>query len=121
MVDQELAGTVAYCGMICGACRNTQNGCVGCRKGGGHEVCHHRSCCKNKVIDGCWQCETYPCDAGYFADEAFRGLCRGFIQTIKDKGIDEFVSLVRSRFGKRIELGELRFKTEQEILAMIDA
>jgi hypothetical protein len=75
----------------------------------------------HKRIDGCWQCETYPCDAGYFTDEAWRGLCRGFIQTIKDNGIDEYIRRFNSRFGKTIELGELRYKTEQETLAMLNS
>jgi hypothetical protein len=74
----------------------------------------------HKGIDGCWQCEAYPCDAGYFVDEAWRGLCRAFIQTIKANGIDEYVRRFNSRFGNVVEFGELRFKTEQEIRVLLD-
>lgn len=119
MVNKELINTVAYCGLICGACRNTEKGCNGCRSGGGDDDCYQRKCCLEKGINGCWQCDTFPCDKGFFADEEWKGLCRGFVQCIKDKGIEEFISLVQSKLGKVIEYGEFRFKHEQEIVAIL--
>ena len=120
MVD-ELVNTIAYCGLICGVCKNVEKGCPGCRNGGGANDCYQRNCCLEKEFDGCWQCERSPCDKGFFdaSDEAWSGLCRGLIQCIKDKGVDKFVSLVQSRLGKVVEYGDLRFKKEQEIVAML--
>jgi len=72
-----------------------------------------------KGVDGCWQCEDFSCDEGFFADEAWKGLCIGFVQCIKDKGIKEFVGLVESRLGKVVEYGDFRFKNEREIQTML--
>lgn len=120
MVDrEELSNTIAYCGLICGVCQTTEKGCHGCRNGGGQGECYQRKCCLRKSIEGCWQCEAFPCEQGFFADEAWKGLCRAFIQCIKDDGIDEFVSLVLSRLGSKIEYGDFRFKSESEIIALL--
>ena len=119
MVDKELIDTVGYCGLICSVCKNTEKGCRGCRSGGGADDCYQRRCCLEKGIDGCWQCDGSPCDMGFFADEVWKGLCRGFIRCIKDKGIEEFVSLVQSKLGKVVEYGDFRFKKEREIMAML--
>ncbi len=119
MVNKKLIDTVAYCGLICGVCKNTEKGCQECRSGGGAEDCYQRRCCLEKNIDGCWQCAIFPCEKGFFADEEWKGLCIGFVQCIKDKGIEEFVSLVQSKLGKMIEYGDFRFKKKQEIATML--
>lgn len=119
MVDRQLIHSVAYCGLICGVCKSTEKGCNGCRNGGGAHDCYQRKCCIEKGTEGCWQCDTFPCEKGFLADKEWKGLCRAFVQCIKDKGIEEFVSLVLSRFGKTIEYAESRFKSEQEITAML--
>ena len=119
MVNKKLIDTVAYCGLICGVCKNTEKGCKGCRSGGGPGDCYQRRCCLEKGIDGCWQCDVFPCEKGFFADEEWKGLCIGFVQCIKDKGIGEFATLVQSKLGKVIEYGDFRFKREQEIVTML--
>ena len=119
MTDKGLIDTVAYRGLICGICKNVEKGCVGCRGGGGADDCYHRRCCLEWGIDGCWQCDVSPCDRGFFADEAWKGLCRGFIRCIKRKGVEQFVSLVQSRLGNVVEYGEFRFKKEQDILTTL--
>lgn len=119
MFVQELASSVAYCGLICGLCNHMGEGCIGCRGGGGDRDCYQRDCCRNKGIGGCWDCNSFPCDRGYFADEAWQGLCKGFTQRIRDEGIEKFVSLVQSKLGKAVEYGDLRFKDEKEIVATL--
>lgn len=119
MVNKELAETVAYCGLICGVCRNAEKGCKECRHGGGADDCYQRRCSLEKCIDGCWQCESFPCGKGFFADEAWKGLCIGFVQCIKEMGVEKFLSLVESKLGKAIEYGDFRFKDEQEIATML--
>jgi len=119
MVGRELAKSVAYCGLICGICKNVEKGCIGCRSGGGDDDCYQRNCCLKKGISGCWLCDGFPCDMGYFADEAWAGLCKGFVQCIKAKGIEELVQLARTKLGEVIEYGDLRFKTEEEIVVAL--
>jgi len=117
--SEEMVNTVAYCGLICSLCRNGEKGCNGCRGGGGDGNCYQRRCCLEKGVDGCWHCEAFPCDKGYFADEEWEGLCRGFVQCIKDKGVEKFANLVQSKLGERIEYGDFRFKKEQEIAGIL--
>lgn len=119
MVDTALDATVGNCGLVCGVCKNIEKGCQGCRSGGGADDCYQRRCCLERNIDGCWQCDIFPCDKGFFDDEEWKGLCIGFVKCIKAKGIEKFVSLVESKLGKLIEYGEFRFRNEQEIVTML--
>ena len=114
----ELVKTVAYCGLVCGVCsKSVQERCKGCRSGGGTKNCYHRKCCIENGLDGCWQCEKFPCDNGYFADDnrRWRGLCVGSAQCVKDYGIESYVDRVVSRLGKDVEHAKYQYKEPQEI------
>jgi len=114
-----MVDSVAYCGLVCGVCKNTEKGCKGCMDGGGLDGCYQRSCCREKGISGCWQCRDFPCDKGFFADEEWKGLCIGFVKCIKNRGVEKFVGLVESRLGKKVEYGEFRFKNDEEIVRLL--
>ena len=124
MAERELVDSVAYCGLVCGVCRNAtpeKEGCIGCRSGGGAEDCYQRKCCVKNGFDGCWECKDFPCDNGFFAvaDEVWGGLCRGCVQSIRNNGIESYVDLVVSRMGDVVEYGDYRFRNEQEIVTML--
>lgn len=118
MPEKELASTVGYCGLVCGVCKRPCKG-NGCRSGGGLKGCYQRECCIDKDIDGCWQCQDFPCDKGFFGDKAWRGLCIGCIESIKDKGIEVFVGVLISSLGEVVDYGEYRFRDPVEIKAML--
>ena len=122
MTNKELIGSVAYCGLVCGVCAHASNGCIGCRSGGGCADCHQRQCCTDKGLDGCWQCESFACDKGFFAaddDPAFRGLCIGSVQCIREIGIESYVERLVSTLGGAIDYGDYRYKDPEEITAML--
>jgi hypothetical protein len=53
---------IAYCGLACAVCsENTQ--CTGCRNDGciEKEWCFNLKCCRSKQLNGCWECENFPC------------------------------------------------------------
>ena len=54
---------MAYCGLACCACSETE--CAGCHARGCENVdsCHILSCCVRKLIDGCYACREFPCKA----------------------------------------------------------
>lgn len=54
---------IAYCGLACCVCSENEN-CVGCRNEGCKEKewCKSFNCCKEKGINGCWECDEFPCD-----------------------------------------------------------
>ena len=119
-----LERAVGYCGLVCEVCINTKSLLCLARAVKVEVVlleCSQRRCCLEKGINGCWQCDVSPCDRGFFApeDEAWSGLCRGFIHCIKNKGVSEFLSLVQSKLGSEVEYSDLRFKKERQIVAML--
>jgi hypothetical protein len=119
-----LVEAIGYCGLVCKVCKNTvkpPNPCKGCRSGGGDPNCFQRICWLRKGIEGCWECKNAPCEYGYFApsNEAWTGICRGFIQFIKKVGLREFIRLVENKLGRIVEYGDFRFKTEQEIIVLL--
>ena len=118
----ELTSTVAYCGLVCGVCRNAvEKRCAGCRNGGGNKNCYQKKCCVEKGLDGCWQCEEFPCDNGFFADsnKMWRGLCVGSAQCIQDYGLEGYVDRMVSRLGNDVDYLEYKFKDIQEIKSVL--
>lgn len=121
-MTSELIDTVAYCGLVCGVCLG---GCD-CRAAPKPEsdhalgYCYQRRCCIEKGLDGCWECESFPCGEGYFAaDDEWRGLCVGLVQCIKEEGLERFVRLVRSNLGEDVPYGEYTGKSVNEILSIL--
>jgi hypothetical protein len=122
MAEPELTRTVAYCGLVCGVCAHATPqvaGCAGCREGGGAKNCYQRECCVGNGLDGCWQCEEFPCDKGFYADEAWKGLCIGAVQCVKDIGIREYVDRLVARLGRTVDYTEYRNKAPEEITAIL--
>jgi len=83
-----------------------------CRGGGGPEDCYQRKCCADKGLDGCWECEEFPCDSGFFEngdDPAFRGICIGSVYAVRELGAAEYLRRVRERLGNPVEYGDYRY------------
>ena len=118
MTNKELASTVSYCGLLCGVCIHPCEG-RGCKSGGGLEGCVHRECCVERKLEGCWECPDFPCEKGFFGEKAWRGLNIGCAETIKEKGIEVYVSLVTSSFGDPVDYGDYRFKDPNEIKILL--
>ena len=118
MDKQQTTEGIAYCGLSCAICCHAGEGCLGCRKGGGREACGTRQCCLERGLEGCWRCESFPCSQG-FSDEAWRGLTAGCVQMIKAMGVEAFAGLARSRLGESFDYGYLRYRTPQEIVAIL--
>ena len=109
----------APCGLICGLCRDIHKECKGCRFGGGDQDCYQLTCCRAKGIAGCWLCEDFPCDRGYFNDEQWKGVITGFARCVKKMGEEKFSGIVESKLGKSICYEDYLDKTEQEIINML--
>ena len=114
------APEVAYCGLVCApVCIHVRNGCVGCSAGGGAEACHKRQCCEERTIDGCWQCDSFPCAKEAFGDEAWRGLTVGCVQMVSNMGAATFAALAVSRLGQAFDYGYLRYQTPEQVEAIL--
>lgn len=118
MQHQELARTIGYCGLVCGLCAHAatdQENCAGCRHGGGDKDCYQRRCCQDNGLQGCWECDEFPCEHGYFADTAWRGICIGSVETIRSFGRTSFIARLVSRVGTRMEMGDYRHRDPAEV------
>ncbi|NOZ67741.1 MAG: DUF3795 domain-containing protein [Deferribacteres bacterium] len=109
----------AYCGLVCGLCREAGEKCRGCRNGGADADCYQRNCCIEKGIDGCWQCETFPCDRGYFGDEKWRGICLGFAHCIRAVGPEEFFGIVESTLGRELDYEDYLYRDVKDVVKML--
>ncbi|AEV30402.1 hypothetical protein SpiGrapes_2642 [Sphaerochaeta pleomorpha str. Grapes] len=52
----------AFCGLACCVCSENAD-CPGCRNEGckDKQWCKNFLCCKEKGLDGCYQCDQFPC------------------------------------------------------------
>jgi hypothetical protein len=109
---------IAYCGLDCPTCVHSnkeREACAGCHQGGGAADCYQRKCCEERGLNGCWQCDEFPCSQGFFGDKVWRGLCVGCCEVIRKVGKDRYARLVREKMGEQVELGDYRFKTTRDI------
>ena len=58
---------IAYCGLACCLCSENKT-CAGCRNDGcsGKDWCKSFRCCREKGLNGCWECGDFPCDNPMF-------------------------------------------------------
>jgi hypothetical protein len=91
----ELARTIAPCGLICGLCGEAPN-CKGCRDDGGcarAAECFQRKCCSDKEIKGCWKCADFPCGKDMFSPERDVRL-QAFVRCAKEDGLKSLAAYV---------------------------
>jgi len=118
----EVLAETAYCGLSCAVCSHLVEGCAGCRSGGGPDRCFKRECAQEQNLEGCWDCERFPCAPGFQAeeaDEAWRGLTEGCCQVIRERGVETFLRLIRAKLGENYDYGYLRFKSPEEIVELL--
>ena len=126
MENQELIRTVAPCGIVCGVCKNAtpeKGSCVGCKNGGGAaSECYHVQCCAQKQLNGCWECDAFPCDKGFFEDSddpAFRGICIGSVMAVQELGLENYADRVVARMGQIVEYGDWRHKDPEDVRCLL--
>jgi len=79
----DRAKGIAFCGLACCVCGQNAT-CAGCRNDGckGKDWCKSFSCCRNKGLNGCWECSDYPCDNPMFG----KPRVRAFAEIIAEHG-----------------------------------
>lgn len=116
--------SIAYCGLACCVCSGKDK-CVGCQNGGCdvHGWCKNYNCCREKGLNGCWECPDFPC-SGNMLDMP---RIRAFARFAKEYGTDELMRcLLRNKENGIVYHydGQLvgdydKCKTEVEIFNMI--
>ncbi|OGO90476.1 MAG: hypothetical protein A2Y17_13020 [Clostridiales bacterium GWF2_38_85] len=115
---------IAYCGLACCVCSENDN-CIGCQAGGCdiHGWCKNYNCCREKELNGCWECDEFPCQ-GSMLDKA---RIRAFARFAKEYGTEELTKCLLQNKKNGIVYhydGQLvgdydKCETEDEIIAMI--
>lgn len=115
---------MAYCGLACSLC-NDHKDCPGCKEGGcsAKDWCKIYNCCKNKNIDGCYECDNFPCDNPMLAKIKIRTFTKFMMKYGKDKLEDnlernEKAGIVYHYDGQIVGDYDMP-KTEEPIIDMI--
>ena len=121
---------IAYCGLACIVC-NRKDTCCGCHDEGctGKNWCKNYNCCREKGLNGCWECDEFPCNGTYndFTNMLDKPRIRAFAAFAKKHGENELIKcLVRNEeTGVKYHYeGELigdydKAETEEEFINMI--
>lgn len=115
---------IAFCGLACCVCSENK-GCVGCQDGGceSHGWCKNYNCCKEKGLNGCWECSEFPC-TGCMLDKP---RIYAFAEFARRYGVEELEKCLLRNKEKGIVYhyeGQLvgdydKCQTEEEIIEMI--
>lgn len=89
---------MALCGLACVLCSETD--CPGCKARGCAEVsdCSVYQCATGQGLDGCYQCDRFPCE-------------EGMLQNIRNRAFNQYAR----QFGKQALLNRLRDNYENGI------
>ena len=68
------------------------SGCLGCRAGGGWPECPIRKCAHRNEVQGCFQCNDYPCTTISGKEGHYQ---RKLIERIKNTGLVEYIMTER--------------------------
>jgi len=64
-----------------------------CRSGGRTSGCRIRECCRQKGMNGCWECgEFESCQTLAWLDPVHQGANLANLRILRDKGIEEFLA-----------------------------
>ena len=119
MTDLSLEAGIAYCGYLCTACPGLKEGCPGCKAGGGDADCPQKACCATKGLQGCWDCDEFPCAKGPYGSAEWRGLSVGCAKSAKCLGPAVFAERAKSRMGNPIDFGQFRSKAIDDVMALL--
>ena len=119
--------SIAYCGLICDLCHLADE-CDGCKSEnnncGKHlseAGCFQRGCCINKNIDGCWECDDFPCDKDMYSDRHDPKV-KAFARCIREDGAEAFVDYILKNLKRGLDVryqGDYDSKTESEVLTLL--
>ena len=110
---------IAYCGLSCahcfltawcGSCRTIYNTCsfATCSPNG---VCPNTACCKEKGLDGCYECsELYDCKKGFYSLGKETNAIRAMALFIQKYGKKELLRVMDTMHSKK------KFEKIQEVL-----
>lgn len=114
---------IARCGLACCLCSENAH-CPGCHAAGcaNHETCQNYQCSREKGLQGCWECESFPCDAPMLQ----KPRVRAFARFARNHGTDALLDCLER--GEKAGLlyhrqgltGDYDLETEAEVCALLE-
>jgi hypothetical protein len=88
-----IKNNIGCCGLACSQCNEGISGqCKVCIQE--NKECSIRKCCQSSNMEGCWSCNTFPCEEGMFNNVRVRA----FVKCAKEDGVDKLLEhLVRNK------------------------
>ena len=115
---------LGLCGLACVLCGDTD--CLGCKKRAAKSGCDCSvfKCADAKGLDGCYQCDCFPCDEGMFENVRVRA----FNMYAKQFGKDKLLERLKINFENGIiyhnpdgSTGDYDLlETEEDIIRLIN-
>ena len=114
---------IAYCGLACCLCSENDR-CPGCQEDGcpNHGSCENYRCCREKGLQGCWECPEFPCGAPMLQ----KVKPRAFARFAKENGVEALLAcLERNRWAGVVYhrqgiWGDYDLPTEGEVLELLE-
>ena len=124
----EVSESIGYCGLVCKLCHLADK-CDGCKSNknccGKHlseKGCYQYNCCLDKNINGCWECEDFPCDEDMFSNTHDIRL-RAFVRCIKEEGAEKLAEYLIRNQGNGILYGHNKdydnLENEESVLKLL--
>ncbi len=118
---------IAYCGLVCSLC--VSDGSCSCKsenncgKRLSQEGCYQYTCCREKQLDGCWQCEEAPCGIDMLAKDKVK--MRAFVRFIKEYGVSAFCEAFQRTqkegciYHRKGVIGDYDLDKEDDVIALL--
>lgn len=84
--------------------------------------CYQYNCCKERKLNGCWECEDFNCGIDMFSESHDLRL-RAFVRFIKDEGLEKFAKFIIENEKKGIKYGYQKdydgLKSEDDVIKLL--
>lgn len=94
MNEKDVANNMGCCGRACKLCEQAAY-CDGCHshnpqmaRSQTKDGCFQFICCRRKKLNGCWECDEFPCERDMFAGNSAMSL-KTFVKCAQIEGIEQ--------------------------------
>jgi len=125
MDKRALISSIAYCGLVCGKCHLSSR-CEGCKNTASlcerSEVCYQRNCCIRQGLQGCWECNKFPCSEDMYGPGHDLRI-KAFAAFIKEEGAEKLIDCLLANEERGIYYGLGRDydgkNSEEEVIQLL--
>jgi hypothetical protein len=128
MTIKEVSENIGYCGLVCSFCHLAES-CDGCKSSNNccskhlsQYGCYQYNCCISKNLNGCWECDDFPCENDMFSENHDIRI-RAFVRFAKEEGIEKLAEYVINNQENGILYGHNKdydnLKNEEAVLNIL--